>query len=334
MSDRFRIDSQRFKADLSSSLVFRNDSGEAIPAYGCIKLISYDAGTDRYSADKPDGSEGLYFVNGPVPVATGKYGRGCLWSSAQIGLVDDGALGDEVGPQAGQWEMSTTSSLGGFRIFNNPVSGKAVLLQIGGAGGGGPAGTMDVKPVTCLGQGYYRAEVGSWGPDVPPDGGGGSGGSGGSGSGASDPCNICDVLEEIEGFECGDSGIPPIPRDSIAGSGVYVIIYDPFPLPLKMGKHAIVALPGVPYVSGSGGLGGSGSGETDGLVYKVLNGVYETVVIPHEKWECCTDPITGEQTVQRIECTSFIVLGVACITEPTPCPTSGGGGGGGSGSGA
>ncbi len=323
-TDAWRIDSQRSRSNLSPFFVFRNDSGEAIPAYGCIKVISYDEASDRYAVDKPDGAEGLYFVNGPVAVASSKYGKGMLWSAAQIGLVDDGAIGDEVGPVADEWAMATTSSLGGFRIFNNPVSGKAVLLQVGG--GGGPAGTMDVIPTACLGGGYYRATIAEWSPSVPPEGG--SGGSTGSGSGASDPCDICEALTSIAEFECGDSGEPDIPRDTPGASGGSVIIYDPYPIPLKLGKHAIVALPGIPYSGGSGGSGGSGSGGGSGLAYKVLNGVYVTVVIPHEKFECCTDPVTGEQTVVRVECTSFIVPGVACVTEPTPCPTSGGGGGG------
>ena len=327
MTDHWRIDSQRSRANLGAFFVFRNDSGEAVPAYGCVKIISYDESTDRYAIDKPDGEEGLYFVNGPVPVANGAYGKGSLWSAPQIGLVDDGSIGEEVGPIADEWTMATASTIGGFRIFNNPSSGKAVLLQIGG-GGGGPAGTMDVIPNECIGGGYYTATIAKWSPSVPDAGG--SGGGSGSGSGP-DPCDICEALESIPEFECGDSGAPDIPRDTPGATGGTVVIYDPYPIPLKLGKHAIVSLPGIPY---SGGSGGSGSGGSSGVAYKVLNGVYVTVAIPHEKFECCTDPVTGEQTVQRVECTTFIVPGVACLTDPTPCPTSGGGGGGSGGSGA
>lgn len=319
MTERNRQDSSRFKADLQDFFAFRNDSGEAIPAYGCIKILSYDAANDMYTVDKPDGAEGLYFVNGPVPVAASKKGRGTLWARAQIGLVDDGALGDEVGPVNDSWEMATTSSIGGFRIFNNPVSGRAVLLQVGG---GGSAGTIDVLVGSCLGRGYYNATVAVWTPSIPVSSGSGSGGSGSAGSSA-EGCDPCDALDTITDFECGDTGEPDIPRDTPTDTGVPCIIYDPFPLPLKQGKHAICALPGVPYTSGSGS--GSGSGGSSGVVYKVLNGKYRTVVIPHEKWECCTDPNTGVQTVQRVACTSFITLGVACEEPPTPCSSGGSG---------
>ncbi len=321
MTERHRQDSSRFKADLQDFFAFRNDSGEAVPAYGCIKILSYDAASDMYTIDKPDGAEGLYFVNGPVPVAAGKKGRGTLWARAQIGLVDDGALGDEVGPINDSWEMATTSSIGGFRIFNNPSAGRAVLLQVGG--GGGASGTIDVIVGSCIGNGYYNATIATWAPSIPPSGGGSTSG-GGSGSGSQpEGCDPCAALDTIANFECGDTGAPDIPRDTPSSTGVSCIIYDPFPLPLKQGKHAICALPGVPYTSGSG----SGSGASSGLVYKVLNGTYKTVVIPHEKWECCTDPITGTQTVQRVGCTSFITLGVACEEPPTPCSSGGTGSG-------
>jgi hypothetical protein len=64
---------------------FRNDSGETCPAFGCLKVTDAeeDSTTGRYVLviDKPDGTGGPFFFNGPREVLDGEYGQ------AHTGLV-------------------------------------------------------------------------------------------------------------------------------------------------------------------------------------------------------------------------------------------------------
>lgn len=321
MTDRMRIPYNRDAQDLSDHLIVQNVSGETIPAYGCVKLTALTGAALRYEGEKPDGVEGLHFVNGPRAVPASALFRVSLWNKPRIALLEDGALGDSVGPIAGQWEMGTASTLTGFRVFTNVNAGRAAVLQEG-VGGGGSAGVMDVIPRECIGNGYYLAEIADWGPSIPVGGGSGSAGGSGSGSDSAD-CDECADIPIDPDEVITDFGVD-IQRDTPAGTGVYVYIYDPFPLPLKLGKHAIVALPGVPVGGGSG----SGSGSSE-LVFRVLNGYYQVIKIPHREYECCVDPDTGASFVQQTAFRLFITVGFVCETPPTPCATSGGSGGGG-----
>lgn len=121
----------RAPRDSTPVLRWKNDSGETIPAFGAIKLQSYDAALDQFSAVKPDGSGKLHFVNGPKTVASGGYGESHLWHRSHIALTD-GAFGDTVGPVDGSWEMTTAGE--GFIVFSEPAGGVAAILRDGGGG--------------------------------------------------------------------------------------------------------------------------------------------------------------------------------------------------------
>ena len=130
--DRFAGPS-RSPFNLSSVMKWKNTSGETIPAYGVVKLDSYDTAGDYFLAVKPDGSGDLHFVNGPVAIAVNKYGGSQLWNQSRIGLTNSTTFGATVGPVAGSWEMEEGGS--GFVIFSDPVDGIAAILQIGGGSG-------------------------------------------------------------------------------------------------------------------------------------------------------------------------------------------------------
>lgn len=102
----------------TNPILFRNDSGETIPAYGCMQVTGTLDVTDSYNyiqVTKPvdeTGANGFYLFNGPNTVADGKYG------TAQQGHVvralSDGttvtAATQSRGPVAGQWYIGTTAN--------------------------------------------------------------------------------------------------------------------------------------------------------------------------------------------------------------------------------
>lgn len=135
----------RSPRDSTPVLRWKNDSGATIPAYGVIRLTSYNSTTDTFSAVKPDGEDGFYFVNGPVTVASGGYGESHLWNASRIALTD-GAYNDSVGPTAGSWEMTTAGS--GFRVFSNPSSGSAAIIQES-AGSSMPLIRFQIREADC-----------------------------------------------------------------------------------------------------------------------------------------------------------------------------------------
>lgn len=115
----------RTPQDKSRVLRWKNDSGEEIPAFACVKLDSYDGATDLYSAKKPDGTGHLYVANGPVPVASLAYGESHLWARSQLALTD-GVFNDSVGPTSGSWEFTIGGT--GWTVFSDPASGVAAIL--------------------------------------------------------------------------------------------------------------------------------------------------------------------------------------------------------------
>lgn len=123
----------RSPKDNSKVLIWKNDSGEVIPAYACVKLDSFNDAGGYYLGKKPDGDGSLHFVNGPYEVAVAAYSESSLWTESRLGKTD-ALFGETVGPTDGSWLMTTTGS--GWTVFSNPVSGVGALIRDGGGGGG------------------------------------------------------------------------------------------------------------------------------------------------------------------------------------------------------
>jgi hypothetical protein len=136
----------RAQVDLSSVVPWENVSGEEIPAYGVVQLRT-NFSTDS-KASKPNATSGLFFVNGPAPVAASGRGESHVWDKPRR-VLTDGTLqvGDEIGPVPGQWYMSTEGS--GWRVLHQPVSSIAVVVQIGSGGGGGHTIWFTIEDVLC-----------------------------------------------------------------------------------------------------------------------------------------------------------------------------------------
>jgi len=145
MTDRSR-EQNRSAVDLSAVIPWVNDAGEEIPAYGVVQLrTDYDTTSH---ASKPDSTAGLFFVNGPVPIASTKHGESLVWNRPRVVLLDAAAaVGDEVGPVADSWQMTTVGS--GFRVLKQASAGVGVVVQSGGGSGGGHTIWFTIDSVLC-----------------------------------------------------------------------------------------------------------------------------------------------------------------------------------------
>lgn len=145
MTDRSQVQN-RSAVDLSAVVPWVNDSGEEIPAYGVVQIrTDYDT---KSHASKPNSTEGLFFVNGPVPIAATKHGESLVWNRPRVVLLAaDAAVGDLVGPVEDSWQMTTSGT--GFRVLRQASSGRGVVVQVGGGSGGGHKIWFTIVDVLC-----------------------------------------------------------------------------------------------------------------------------------------------------------------------------------------
>lgn len=145
MIDRSQV-SNRSRVDLSAVIPWINDAGAEIPAYGVVQLRdNYDTTSH---AKKPNDAAGLFFVNGPVPIASTKHGESLVWNRPRAVLLDSSPVGREVGPVEDSWQMTSEGT--GFRVLKQAVGGVGSVVQIGGGGGGGGHRIwFDITAVTC-----------------------------------------------------------------------------------------------------------------------------------------------------------------------------------------
>lgn len=96
----------------------KNTSGEEMPAFGIGKLKIAGSRTGmsnaiRFEIGKPDGEDGIFVVNGPVPLADDGVRSMIPWDRASAVLVastDTVALNTVVGPVADSWACSTSGT--------------------------------------------------------------------------------------------------------------------------------------------------------------------------------------------------------------------------------
>lgn len=288
----------RVPRDVDSAMQWKNISGETIPAYGCFRVDAFNATTGQFDVEKPDGEEGLYYVNGPVPVADAKYGGSHMWNLPRRVAVDSNSLtvGQQVGPISGQWTMGAAGT--GFRILRPPADLVAVVEKLGG--GGSPP--LHGKTIRCLeATGWYVVELvdelhveptdSTPNPTIP-------GGEDGT-------CDLCTVDGTDHETTCGTNGTTTLNRGTPTGNGTYVFAYDKRIVPLLIG--------GPVTVQWLGDMKGSEK------LYTVINGTRPIEKYTHEEWDCCED-VDGNKTMKRIQCTTFFFEGWSCQTTEDPCP--------------
>jgi len=137
----------RGDVDLSDAVPWLNVSGDVIPPHGVVQLrTNFAAGLSQ--ASKPNAPSGIFFANGPVAVSNAGTGESQLWTRPRRVLVSESVLvGDQIGPVADSWEMSTSGS--GFWVIHQEVAGVATVLPMGGAGGGGHHIWFVIEEVDC-----------------------------------------------------------------------------------------------------------------------------------------------------------------------------------------
>jgi hypothetical protein len=114
---------------------FRNDSNETIPAYAAMRVtgVVTTMSIPVITVAKPSSTfQGLYLVNGPLPVASsGELPAFGTWADqAGFVLYDDAntpALGEEWGPYDGSWEIKKYRY--GFTILGAAASGIVGVVQ-------------------------------------------------------------------------------------------------------------------------------------------------------------------------------------------------------------
>ncbi|TXH55178.1 MAG: hypothetical protein E6Q97_09360 [Desulfurellales bacterium] len=96
----------------------KNTSGEEMPAFGIgkLKVVGSRTGMSnaiQFEIGKPDGEDGIFVVNGPVPLADDGVRGMIAWDAAAAVLVDSGetvALNTVIGPVADSWACSTSGT--------------------------------------------------------------------------------------------------------------------------------------------------------------------------------------------------------------------------------
>lgn len=125
-----------------TAILFRNDSNETVPAYGCMRVIGaeVDPVTDRYVVviAKPNGDGAPFIFNGPREVATTAYGQG--YSEIVRAAYVSGntpAFGQYWGPKA-SWEIEQTGrpavlvygDLENGFLFGMSLKGQSVTIKV------------------------------------------------------------------------------------------------------------------------------------------------------------------------------------------------------------
>jgi hypothetical protein len=92
---------------------FRNDSGETIPPFSCVRItgaVIVETGRVTLKVGKPNtyGAQYSHAFTGPVSVADGKYGL-CTRSDGAVAVYDDAdgtpAFGELWGPRDATWKL-------------------------------------------------------------------------------------------------------------------------------------------------------------------------------------------------------------------------------------
>lgn len=277
--------------DLSDRIQWLNSSGETVPAYGVVRLFSYDDATNQFQADKPDGSSGVYYPNGGVSTVGDEYSASPLWNLPRRCLVDSLSynVGDTVGPVSGQWGMGSAGS--GFKIFRPPNADKVAVVQMEGNGGSG--GGIHGIVSESHSKGYYTVELAEW-AGVTPD------------------CEIteCSPCGQATGSQstsaddsCADIVLPDFDQQ-LVGTGVFVLAYHRASVlvPLQVGSDCLMMDLGDSNSTGS--VSGS-SGGGDEPVYQIIDGFQAHTVQYVDTYGCCG---TGEDVLISRKAIIFAAL--------------------------
>tara|TARA_R110000868_G_scaffold14671_9_gene68018 strand:+ start:1335 stop:2204 length:870 start_codon:yes stop_codon:yes gene_type:complete len=189
---------------------------------------------------------------------------------------------------------------------------------------------------SCLEGGWHEVELTDW--DETYDGPTGLSGSS-SASVSDDPCDPCALVDTDIGADppaaCESIEDVVVERSTGNPTGEIVYAHTTRLMPMMVGglikmlKRNVTSTGSSTSTSASGSISVSDDMIAD-RVYDVVDGVWPLIALPFPTYECCTDPVTGAQTVEMTQCTKAIVEGYSCVGEYIGCPigsTSGSGSG-------
>ncbi len=135
--------------DAKDHVQWKNTDTVEVPAFGVVQIASRATTPIRhYTTVQPDGDGTLFLANGPVPVAVDGYSTSKLWTRPRQVLLETGSeVGDEVGPVADSFEMTSEGS--GYIVWREPLAGVGVVLESGGSGKGTHIVDFTVEDVFC-----------------------------------------------------------------------------------------------------------------------------------------------------------------------------------------
>mgnify|MGYP000235827846 CR=1 FL=1 len=191
---------------------FRNDSGETIPAYGCMQVTdTEEVGSDNLLVvDKPDdadGTSGWYVFNGPWEVVEDDFGTAQLGPILR-GYKSSGAItaGERWAPVSGQWYLAQVD--GGIFAALGADDVADDVLKVMQTGGGGQQAGYALTPVGGIGGMTESSGVYTRGSAT------------------------CDLFEEDSSQDLVDSGtnvtIYNTSSASIAGSTLITFVFDQY----------------------------------------------------------------------------------------------------------
>lgn len=284
---------------LKRTLAWSNEESAAVPAFGVVRLDSFNDTTGMYGAKKYDGTSLLVYTNGPAAVAQGGKGGSLDWSESRRVLVSsDVTFGTEVGPVDDSWEMTPSGS--GFVVFSNRdgVTGTAAVIKLGG---GGSTNIFHGRVHESHGKGYYTVELRSWSGSTPDC----------EGDPNCTPCRqVTGSLSTSVDDICGEITLPePLMQTSEISPPVFVLAYHraSYYVPLLVDTDCILADLGDsnPISDALSGLSSSGGGYGDEPVYQILDGVQTHTVQYKDTYECCG---TGEDVLTKRTAIIFAAL--------------------------
>lgn len=117
----------------------RNDSGETIPAFAAMRVTGVVEVKQEtvFTVDQQDTSDGPVLLNGPTPIPVNGYGviQSGPIVAAYFDTVASPSVGDELGPEDGEWKLTAAGS--GWVFLGSLGSEKIGLFRQSGGGGCG-----------------------------------------------------------------------------------------------------------------------------------------------------------------------------------------------------
>lgn len=115
--------------EVNRKIKWLNSSGETVPAWGIVEVVSFDPSTEAFTIQKPTASGVIYFCNSGVDVPDGKHGESEGFNAGpQAVLLDkaDDTIGKTVGPSENSWAVNSDGS--GFVLYSDLFGGEYGLI--------------------------------------------------------------------------------------------------------------------------------------------------------------------------------------------------------------